>query len=85
MLSEFTEKGRFSRTGSGDDVSVAGIVDLEAIKPFTEKYENEVKLYAVDEDLFWKEEENRGKTRKHGMLKKRAEEAKIEFDEENRK
>ena len=81
MLSEFTENGRFSRTGSGDDISVAGIVNIEAVKPFVEKYEYEVKIYALEEKLFWKEDALRGKIRKREILKKRMEEYKAAFCE----
>lgn len=75
MLPEFSAEGRFSRSGSGDDVSVAGIVDTDTIQRFTKRFQYDVKRYALEEDLFWKEDELRGKTRKHGILQKRIEEA----------
>ena len=37
MLPEFSEIGRFSRAGSGDDISVAGIVDVEEISKFVKQ------------------------------------------------
>ena len=74
MFSEFSEKGKFSRSGSGDDVSVAGIVDLDVISQFVVQYKYEVNRYSLEEKLFWKVDELRGKTRKHGILKKRVEE-----------
>lgn len=81
FLEEFSADGIFSRTGSGDDVSVAGILDLDKISAFTDKYGKDVKLYALEEALFWKEDELRGKTRKHGILKKRYEEARHAFED----
>lgn len=54
MLPDFSANGRFSRRGSGDDVSVAGIVDLDMIQQFVTKYESDVKCYALEEDLFRK-------------------------------
>lgn len=80
FLSKFSADGIFSRSGSGDDVSVSGIVDLSKISSFTEGYAYDVKLYALEEDLFWKEDELRGKTRKHGILEKRFDDAKIAFE-----
>lgn len=79
MLPEFSERGKFSRSGSGDDVSVAGIVDLEAIPTFVPQYKYDVELYGLEEDLFWKEDELRGKTRKHSILKKRVDDIQIEL------
>lgn len=80
MLPDFSEKGRFSRSGSGDDVSVAGIVDMDAVRQFIGGYEYDVKLYELEEELFWKENELLGKTRKRGILQKRADEARKELD-----
>lgn len=76
MLPDFSANGRFSHTGSGDDVSVAGIVDMAMIQKLTEQFWLDVKHYDLEEALFWKEDELRGKSRKHEILKKRVEEAK---------
>lgn len=80
FLAKFSADGIFSRSGSGDDVSVSGIVDLSKISSFTEGYAYDVKLYALEEDLSWKEDELRGKTRKHGILKKRFDDAKLAYE-----
>ena len=75
FLAKFSADGIFSRSGSGDDVSVSGIVDLSKLASFIKEYAYDIKLYSLEEDLFWKEDELRGKTRKHGILKKRFDEA----------
>lgn len=80
MLPKFSADGRFSRSGSGDDVSVAGIVDIGAIVSLKEKFALDVKKYELDEELFWKEDELRGKMRKHGILSGRMKDAKMNFD-----
>lgn len=81
MLPDFSANGKFSRSGSGDDVSVAGIVDMDSIKSLVHGFEYDVKRYSLEEDLFWKEDELRGKTRKHGILRKRMDEALSAFEE----
>lgn len=75
MLPEFSARGRFGAAGSLDDVSVAGIVDIDAIKELVVSYKIEVQKYALCESIFWKEDALRSKTRGHGILKKRMEEA----------
>lgn len=80
FLPEFSANGIFTRAGSGDDVSVAGIVDLEAIENLKQQFETDIKLYSLEEELFWKEDELRGKTRKHGILQRRMEDAKAVVD-----
>lgn len=75
FLPEFSACGLFSKTGSQDDVSVAGIVDINALTKLIPVFQAEVKRYSLGEDLFWKEDELRSKTRGHGILKKRAKEA----------
>lgn len=80
MLPDFSANGRFSRSGSGDDVSVAGIVDLDIINKFIGQYQRDIEVYGLDEQLFWKEDELRSKTRKHGILLKRMTEAKEKLD-----
>ncbi len=81
FLSEFSANGIFSKSGSGDDVSVAGIVDMDKIPEHIEKFTYDIKLYSLEESLFWKEDELRSKMRKHGILMKRFEEAKNVFDD----
>ena len=80
FLPIFSADGKFSRSGSGDDVSVAGIVDIESIKPLVEQFRMDAKMYSLEEELFLREDELRGKTRKHGILGKRFIEAKIVYE-----
>ncbi len=84
MLPEFSANGRFSRSGSGDDISVAGIVNVDAIKAYVEPFEVSIKKYSLEEALFWKENELRGKIRKHGILLKRMKEAEEALDNEKK-
>lgn len=81
FLTKFSAEGIFSRSGSGDDVSVSGIIDLCKVTPFLEAYAYDIKLYELEEKLFWKEDELRGKTRKHGILKKRFDDAKLTLED----
>lgn len=82
MLPEFSADGKFSRSGSGDDISVAGIVDVDIIQKFVERFQYDVKQYDLEEALYWKEDELRSKTRKHGILQKRVEEIQSALKEE---
>jgi len=80
MLPSFSADGLFSRSGSGDDVSVAGIVDINSIGKLIERFTSDIKRYELEEKLFWTEDELRSKTRKHGILLKRMNEAQIALD-----
>jgi hypothetical protein len=84
FLEKFSKDGIFSRTGSGDDISIAGIVDLTAISDFIRQFEYDINFYSLEEKLFWKKDELRGKTRKHDILRKRMEQAEDD-DYENAK
>jgi hypothetical protein len=79
FLSYFSENGIFSRGGSGDDISVAGIVDTAAVVDYVKQYERDINYYAYEERLFTKRDELRGKTRKHDILRKRMEDAESEY------
>ena len=65
----------FSRTGSVDDISVAGIVDLEAISGLIDGYKNSIEQYDYKQSLHKRWEETNAKlismTRKHGLLQQR--------------
>jgi hypothetical protein len=79
FLAYFSENGIFSRGGSGDDVSVAGIVDTAAIVDYVKQFSYDIDYYALEERLFCKRDELRGKTRKHDILRRRMEEADSEY------
>ncbi len=52
MQEDFTN---LSKTGSADDVSVSGIIDLEGVKPFYESFKNEHTAYSLNNSyLFYK-------------------------------
>lgn len=82
---EFLKKRlpEFSETGSGDDVSVSGIVDLEKAKQFKEAFEKDVKRYNLQNDLRKWEEKLGSMERKYRILKERSEQ--IQSKQENAK
>ncbi len=82
MLLKFSANGQFDRSGSGDDISVAGIVDTAAIKQFVEIFQLDVKKYELEERLFWRKDELRGKSRKHEILQNRMNAAQSALKEE---
>lgn len=83
MLPEFSEKGRFGRSFSGDDVSVAGIADVDALQSLKEQFLLDVERYELEERLFWKEDDLRSKKRKHSILEERFSEAQHEVSSIN--
>lgn len=91
---EFLEKWlpEFSETGSGDDVSVSGIVDLEKAKQFKEAFEKDVERYNLQDELRQWEEKLGSMERKYRILEERAnkirsrkEEVRKKCEEEKRK
>ena len=87
---EFTEYlnsflPEFSRKGSADDVSIAGIVDLNSIANLVDSYKEKVEQYDYKESLEKRLEETNSKiismTRKHGVLKQRAEDTELKLKE----
>lgn len=75
MLPRFSYSGLYNMSGSGDDISVAAIVDTDAIRPFTAGFLRDTQVYTAKEDVFWKEDAIRSKIRKHGILQRRLDEA----------
>lgn len=80
FLPGFSETGLFSRSGSGDDVSVAGLVKVNELLERVEAYQRDIRQYQLEENLFWKKKELDGKIRKHGILEQRCADAKSEYD-----
>lgn len=76
-LDEFLPE--FSRTGSADDVSVAGIVDLEMLTSLIDGFKKSIEQYDYKQSLYKRLEETTAKlismTRKHGLLKQRVTDA----------
>ena len=74
----------FSRTGSVDDVSVAGIIDLNSIAALFDIYKEKVEKYDYKESLEKRLTEANSKlismTRKHDFLKQRSLEAEVDLD-----
>ena len=75
MLPRFSYAGLYNNAGSGDDISVAGLVDLDASRPFAASFLRDTQVYTLQEDAFWKQDAVRSKIRKHGILQRRLTEA----------
>lgn len=61
----------FSRKGSGDDVTVSGIVDLEVLLPLQDKFVRQMKQYELTEQLEQCQFKINSMSRKHDILKQR--------------
>ncbi|MBR4545412.1 MAG: protein phosphatase 2C domain-containing protein [Oscillibacter sp.] len=75
FLPDFSARGLFSRAGSCDDVSIAGIVRPEPLAALTEGFQVDIRRYELEDARFWKSEDLRGKMRKHDILKERVSDA----------
>ena len=80
MLPDFSANGLFSRNGSGDDVSVAGIVNIEAIRPLVDKFALDVKEYSLEEELSLRESELNSKARRHAFLMECRDKAQADYE-----
>ena len=78
MLPDFSARGRFSKYGSMDDVSVSGIVDKEILAQLKSGFQTDILRFQLKEDIFWNEDALRSKKRKHDILQKRSMEAEIQ-------
>lgn len=65
----------FSRQGSGDDVSISGIVDMEKIGSKVPRFKREIRKYELNEALERCRNRQISMDRKHGILYRRKEEA----------
>ncbi len=83
ILPDFSEKGMFSNCGSGDDVSIAGIVDVKAVELLVGGFKHDIEVYELEDKLFYTEGLLKSKERKHGILQKRVNEAQSEVDSIN--
>lgn len=80
-LLSFSENGVWGCCGSGDDVSIAGIVNIDSVKRKVNAYRKDIRQYALEEKLIDKKRELGSKERKHGILKKRMNDAKKCFED----
>lgn len=71
----------FSRRGSGDDVSVSGIVDMDSIRDYTEQFQKQIKQYELEESLAQYENRKISMSRKYEMLLERKNEASVLCEE----
>lgn len=69
----------FSQTGSGDDVSVSGIVDLECIRAFVLVFRMKIRQYDLKDELNRYENRIISMSRKHGILRELVDEAEKEY------
>ncbi|OON99266.1 MAG: hypothetical protein ATN35_13410 [Epulopiscium sp. Nele67-Bin004] len=80
MLADFAISGLFSKTGSGDDVSVVGFVEKGKVFNNIQSYKKDVELYELEELFYWKNDDIRSKKRKLEVLEKRLETAKSDLN-----
>lgn len=72
----------FSRSGSGDDVSVAGIVNREAVRNLAPRFRELNRSYQLSEKVLACQGKLTSMERKHGILRRRADEAKKAWEEQ---
>lgn len=80
MLPDFSANGLFSRSGSEDDVSVAGLVNIEAMRPLADKFALDIKEYSLEEELSLRESELNSKARRHAFLMECRDKAQADYE-----
>jgi len=70
----------FSHSGSGDDVSVSGIVNRSALGSLADSFKIAAQKYQLSQQLEQYEKKLSQMPRKHGILKRRMEEAKRQME-----
>ena len=77
LLNDVSARGQFGYGGSGDDASIAGIVNTNGDNLFKLRntYRTDVELYEKGEKIFWLDDALRSKTRKLGILEQRRKKA----------
>lgn len=73
---------KFSQGGSGDDISIAGIIDLEGIAKLAEFYDREIKAYQVSNMMQQYASKKISMTRKHKILRQKEEAARLVLEKE---
>lgn len=71
---------QFSAQGSGDDISVSGIVDLDRIAELAEDYRSQVQRHRLEEKLANCRQRIASMARKHDILLKRMQTARTEYE-----
>jgi len=71
---------QFSAGGSGDDVSVSGIIAVDSIADLAPVYRTQVKRHHLEEQMTGCEQRKASMSRKHGILHKRMREARNTFE-----
>ena len=80
VLPDFSANGLFSHNGSGDDISVAGIVNIEAMRLLVDRFALDVKEYSLEEELSLRESELNSKARKHAFLMECRDKAQADYE-----
>lgn len=81
-LEDFSKQGILNQTGSQDDISVAGILVEEKIKPYKLAYYKDYRIYSLEEEQFWLSESLCSKKRKYDFLQKKSNEAHKQYETE---
>lgn len=79
FLPEFSARGLYSNSGSLDDVSVAGIVDVDSIRAWKDTYSSQIRRFELEEMLIYKDKAYKSKIRKHTFLQVQQQEAEEEY------
>lgn len=80
MLPVFSASGLFSQCGSGDDVSVAGIVNRDAVAGLCLRFQQDITAYSAKEEIFRITEKLNSMREKHDTLKNNYEKAKEMYE-----
>lgn len=70
----------FSRSGSGDDVSVAGIVDVEGLSDHVQEFRDSASAYELNEEFEYHNARLISMSRKYGILKRRLDTAQTAYE-----
>ena len=79
FLPEFSASGFCSSSGSLDDVSVAGIVDIDAIRLWKEAFSAQIRRFELEEQLIYKDKAHKSMFRKHAFLEEQLQKAEDEY------
>lgn len=73
-----------SRLGSGDDISVAGLVNIKEAQKFVDSFRRQIKAYQLNDSLKMCEERLHSMERKHNFLHRKVQEltSKLQHQEE---